>query len=546
MYESSRSAVLLEGEQSAAFNVEQGVAQGCSLSPILFSVFINGLLKEVEQAELGIELSNGAIIGGMLFADDFVGVSDSGEELQKLIDVVHAYCCKWRLKANVSKSAVMVFARDAVEGDWKWGENSLPKVCKYTYLGIDFQCNGAWDAHIKRVVENGRKKVNQLHSVISNRGVNLSARRLLLLSVVRPTLEYGSEVWEGNKSQTAALESVMLGGAKRILGCSSKTCNEAVRGDMGLETLQGRRDKSKLKVWYKLASMSEDRYPRRVFCQDWDAKPRKGRQRKVWSRLVDNLFGSLDLDKAEWLDEIEKGDSSLKAFLAMVEESIGEREREKFVEGLNSKVKLTLYKCFGREVQFKKYLHGLSDAGTRLLFKFRSGTHGLNEELGRHRGREGKKECVLCGDECESVSHTLWDCSAYTSIRAQFLVKLKASLGGSYARFQTMSSLDKSSFVLGNELWEEHFESLLALVKAYIIDIWEERKSKLYGDVECAQHPRPHSPTGDLGEIAGVNGKEMCHGGKPGTGKLYTDVCLCCSAHTSGCVVDGLGATAAF
>ena len=94
MYESSRSAVLLEGEQLAAFNVEQGVAQGCSLSPILFSVFINGLLK-VEQAELGIERSNCAIIGGMLFADDFVGVSDSGEELQKFIDVVHAHCCKW-------------------------------------------------------------------------------------------------------------------------------------------------------------------------------------------------------------------------------------------------------------------------------------------------------------------------------------------------------------------------------------------------------------------------------------------------------------------
>ena len=83
---------------------------------------------------------------------------------------MHTYCCKWRLKANGSKSAVMVFARDAVEGDWKWGENSLPKVCKYTFLCIDFQCNGAWDAHIKRVVENGRKKVNQLHSVISNRG----------------------------------------------------------------------------------------------------------------------------------------------------------------------------------------------------------------------------------------------------------------------------------------------------------------------------------------------------------------------------------------
>ena len=65
----------------------------------------------------------------------------------------------------------------------------------------------------------------------------MNARRLLLLSKVRPTLQYGSKVWESNKTQAATLESVMLGGAKRILGCSSKTCNEAVRGDMGLETL---------------------------------------------------------------------------------------------------------------------------------------------------------------------------------------------------------------------------------------------------------------------------------------------------------------------
>ena len=44
----------------------------------------------------------------------------------------------------------------------------------------------------------------------SNRDIDLTARRLLLISVVRPTLEYGSEVWEGNKAQAAALESVMI------------------------------------------------------------------------------------------------------------------------------------------------------------------------------------------------------------------------------------------------------------------------------------------------------------------------------------------------
>ena len=70
------------------------------------------MVKVVEQAKLGVQLSSGKKIGGMLFADDFVGVSDSKESLQKFIDVVHGYCNKCRLKANVSKSAVMVFSRN--------------------------------------------------------------------------------------------------------------------------------------------------------------------------------------------------------------------------------------------------------------------------------------------------------------------------------------------------------------------------------------------------------------------------------------------------
>ena len=125
----------------------------------------------------------------------------------------------------------------------------------------------------------------------------MTAHSLLLISVVRPTLEYGSEVWEGNKAQAAALESVMIGGAKRTLGCSSRTGNEAVRGDMGLDSLQGRRDKAKLKWWYKVATMPEHRYSRKLFVQEWNVKPRRGRQRKYWCKVVDNLFSSLGLDK---------------------------------------------------------------------------------------------------------------------------------------------------------------------------------------------------------------------------------------------------------
>ena len=109
----------------------------------------------------------------------------------------------------------------------------------------------------------------------------------------------------------------MIGGAKRILGCSSRTCNEAVRGDMGLDSLQGRRDKAKLKWWYKVATMPEHRYSRKLFVQEWNVKPRRGRQRKYWCKVVDHLFSSLGLDKAEWLEDIRKGSCSLKSFLGV-------------------------------------------------------------------------------------------------------------------------------------------------------------------------------------------------------------------------------------
>ena len=89
---------------------------------------------------------------------------------------------------------------------------------------------------------------------------------------------------------------------------------------------------------------------------------------------MDDLLKSLGIGKSEWLEDIKHGDSSSASFMAYVEECISERESRKFEDGLTTKVKLDMYKLFGKSVEFKKYLHGICDAGIRLLFKFRSGT----------------------------------------------------------------------------------------------------------------------------------------------------------------------------
>ena len=52
-----------------------------------------------------------------------------------------------------------------------------------------------------------------------------------------------------------------------------------------------------------------------------------GRQHKVWKRVADGIFQSLKFDKGEWVESISKGETLIKQFLALVDESIKESNR---------------------------------------------------------------------------------------------------------------------------------------------------------------------------------------------------------------------------
>ena len=98
------------------------------------------------------------------------------------------------------------------------------------------------------------------------------------------------------------------------------------------EIVQGRLREDKKTYAFSLdiqkaydTTLPEDRYSKRLFNQEWNIKPRRGRQRKVWSRMVDDLFKSVDIDKGEWLEDIERGDSSSALFLACVEVLVKEK-----------------------------------------------------------------------------------------------------------------------------------------------------------------------------------------------------------------------------
>ena len=49
---------------------------------------------------------------------------------------------------------------------------------------------------------------------------------------------------------------------------------------------------------------------------------------------------------------------------------------------------------------------------------------------------------MLCGAECESVVHVLWECSAYSNIRGIFVENLRQLLGNRYADFDKLNSIE--------------------------------------------------------------------------------------------------------
>ena len=75
---------------------QNGVRQGCVLSPILYALFINGLIDELNEANLGVEISPGVLLDCLLYADDIV----NNRQQRKVTKVVR-YSCRVCEKVEV-------------------------------------------------------------------------------------------------------------------------------------------------------------------------------------------------------------------------------------------------------------------------------------------------------------------------------------------------------------------------------------------------------------------------------------------------------------
>lgn len=125
-----------------------GVKQGCLLSPLLFSFFLNDLSDCMKG---GITIQ-GTKINMLAYADDIVIFSTDRLELQAMIRSFENYCQTWNLVVNLSNSQIVVFWNGGRPGsNEKWYfENQKIKVSNsYKYLGMTLTSNLSLNAHFK-------------------------------------------------------------------------------------------------------------------------------------------------------------------------------------------------------------------------------------------------------------------------------------------------------------------------------------------------------------------------------------------------------------
>ena len=74
----------------------------------------------------------------------------------------------------------------------------------------------------------------------------------------------------------------------------------------------------------------------------------------------------------------------------------------------------------------------------------------------QHKGKNDNRQCKLCGEECESVVHVLWQCPVYDTIRNL----LRGGGGGALKTLVRSIILRKQALFLGCEIWDLSFRRI--------------------------------------------------------------------------------------
>ena len=251
-----KARVHLDGSYSRKKTLKHGVPQGGVLSPTLFLVFINDILKEMPRK-----------VFGAMYADDLAlwcteeHVTTASYRLQEALDILNAWTKRWLVKVNPEKTKYTVFSlstRDQRATLYLEGEIINPDDHP-TYLGVTFDKRLTWKTQIDKTEARAKVRLALMKKIAgSTWGADHKTLKTLFVGNVRPIMEYGMCAWgTAAKSNFEKLSKVQNQASRIITGGIKSTPIPAMENLTGLENMQERRDTKLIRQGSKFRRLSE-------------------------------------------------------------------------------------------------------------------------------------------------------------------------------------------------------------------------------------------------------------------------------------------------
>ena len=191
LYASQEATVRTGHGTTDWFLIGKGVRQSCILSPCLFNLYTEYIMRNagLEEAQAGIKIA-GRNINNLRYADDTTLMAESEEELRSLLMKVKVESEKVGLKLNIQKTRVMASGPIT---SWEIDGETVETVSDFIFLGSKITTDGDCSHEIKRCFLLGRKVMTNLDSILKSRDITLPTNVRLVKAMVFPVVVYGCE-----------------------------------------------------------------------------------------------------------------------------------------------------------------------------------------------------------------------------------------------------------------------------------------------------------------------------------------------------------------